>query len=140
MAEIRPAQAADHSGAIGLWREAGLGTLTEAEWHAVIDRPTSILLVAEEDAEIIGAVIAAFDGWRAYIYHVAVAPAHRQHGLARRLMSAAETLLAQAGAQRVFAMVHQENPAGLALSAIMGYEPEGEVILVKELEETEPAG
>ena len=140
MAEIRPAQAADHDQTLRLWRDAGLGTMTEAEWHAVIASPTSILLVAEEDAAIVGAAIAAFDGWRAYIYHVTVAPSYRRRGLARALMSGAETLLAQAGAQRVFAMVHQENPAGLALSAIMGYEPEGEVILVKELEEVLSAG
>ena len=51
------------------------------------------------------------------------------------LMGDAEALLAQAGAHRVFAMVHGDNPNGLALATVMGYELEGDVVAVKELED-----
>ena len=135
MPQIRCAQRSDHDAAIQLWRDAGLGTMTEQEWNAVVASPTSILLVADKGDEIVGAAIGAFDGWRAYVYHVAVDPAHRRHGLAKSLMAEAEAQLANAGAQCVFAMVHGDNTDGLALATVMGYEPEGDVVLVKELEE-----
>lgn len=138
MSQIRYAYPSDHDAAMRLWREGGLGEMTEAEWHAVIESPTSVLLVAEEDGEVVGTVVAAFDGWRAYISHVAVAAAHRGHGIAKALMGEAEGQLARVGARRAFVTVHQENPPGLALAAVMGYELEGEVVAVKELAEEPP--
>ena len=39
------------------------------------------------------------------------------------------------GAHRVFAVVHEDNPNGLALATVMGYELEGNAVAVKELEE-----
>ncbi len=135
MPAIRAARPDDHDGAIQLWRDAAMGTMTEEEWQTVIASPTSVLLVAEDAGRVVGAGIAAFDGWRAYIYHVAVAPAYRGQGLAKTLMGEAEGLLAQAGAHRVFAMVHEDNPSGLALATVMGYELEGDVVGVKELDE-----
>ena len=140
MPEIRHARSGDHDGAIQLWRDAAMGTTTEEEWKSIIASPTSILLVADDEGQVVGTGIAAFDGWRAYMYHVAVAPAYRGQGLAKALMGEVEAQLAAAGAQRVFAMVHEDNPNGLALATVMGYELEGDVVAVKELEEPATAG
>ncbi len=76
-------------------------------------------------------MVAAFDGWRAYLYHVAVVPEHRGEGLAKLLMDEAVTGLRAAGARRAFALVNEKNTAGLALCATMGFEPEGDVAWVK---------
>ncbi len=140
MPEIRHARPGDHDGAIQLWRDAAMGTMTEEEWKSVIASPTSILPVADDAGQVVGTGIAAYDGWRAYIYHVAVAPASRGQGLAKALMGEAEAQLAQAGAHRVFAMVHEDNPSGLALATVMGYELEGDIVAVKELDEPGTAG
>ena len=64
MSQIRYARPSDHDAAMRRWREGGLGEMTEAEWHAVIESPMGVLLVAEEDGEVVGTVVAAFDGWR----------------------------------------------------------------------------
>ena len=42
-------------------------------------------MVAESDQQIVGTVIAGWDGWRGSIYRLVVAPSHRRAGLGRRL-------------------------------------------------------
>ena len=78
-------------------------------------------------------LVAAFDGWRAYIYHVAVAGDVRRQGLAHDLMAEAERYLLSAGARHVFVTVHEDNTEGLALVGATGYLPEGEIVLAKRL-------
>ncbi len=135
MAEIRHASLGDHDQILDLFTVAELGKMTEDEWDAIIASPSTVVFVTEEDQAVIGAAIASFDGWRAYIYHLALAPGHRRQGLAKALMAEAEGHLAREGARRVYVMVHEENTAGLALCAVLGYAPEGDVALVKELSE-----
>ena len=138
MSRIRVAHPADHDPAMRIWSESGLAEMTAAEWRSTLQTPTSVLLVAEEAGALVGTAVAAFDGWRAYIYHVAVTPSHRGHGVGKALMGEAETWLARVGARRIFVTVHEENPGGLALATVMGYDLEGEVVAVKELAEGLP--
>ena len=136
---IRPADPADHDGAFALWSDVGFPTMSEAEWYAVVGSPTTFALLAEAEGALVGAAIASFDGWRAFIYHVAVAETHRGRGVAKMLMAEAETLVSVVGARYVYAMVHESNAAGFALAAVIGFEPEGDVVLVKELAEAADA-
>jgi ribosomal protein S18 acetylase RimI-like enzyme len=129
--EIRPATSDDRDAIQRLWEEAGLSGATPDEWDALVDGPANAILVAEEGGAVVGSAIAAFDGWRAYIYHVAVVEHHRRQGLGHNLVMRAEQYLAEAGARRVYVMVHEENTEGLALVGSVGYLPEGEIVLVK---------
>ena len=131
MVAIRRAQLADQDALVDLWVEAGLGRIGEEEWNALIAHPSAVIFVAEDGEQMVGAAIASFDGWRAYIYHVAVAGPHRHRGVAKDLLQEAESFLFPEGARSIYVMVHQENTAGLALSASMGYVPGGELVLVK---------
>ncbi len=133
MATIREATMADHDAVLALWSAAGFGATTEEEWNAVLTGNSATPLVAEEGGRLVGAAVASFDGWRAYIYHVAVAPEQRRQGLARQLMEASEQRLRQRGARRVYALVNGDNTPGLALAAVSGYMPEGDVVMEKEL-------
>ncbi|MBM3140657.1 MAG: GNAT family N-acetyltransferase [Chloroflexi bacterium] len=133
MAVFRRAERRDRSRVLALWEEAGLERTEDDEWEALIAGPYNLVLVAQEADRLVGTVIATFDGWRAYIYHVAVAPDSRERGLGLQLMEAAETHLRQSGARRIFIEVHQDNTAGLALAAVAGYLPEGDIVLEKEL-------
>ncbi len=136
MTHIRPAREEERDQILELWDDAGLGLTTAPEWNAITAGPGARVFAAEQDGEVIGTAIAAFDGWRAYIYHVVVTPEHRGQGLAQELMAHAEGILRRRGASRVYLMVNESNTAGLALSAAMGYEPEGDVAFVKELAAT----
>jgi ribosomal protein S18 acetylase RimI-like enzyme len=133
MAVFRRAEHRDHDRVLALWDEIGLDRTEEAEWQALIEGPYNLVLVAQEADRLIGTAIATFDGWRAYIYHVAVAPDARRQGLGGELMAAAEAHLRTSGARRVYLEVDQQNTAGLALAAENGYLPEGDIVLEKEL-------
>jgi ribosomal protein S18 acetylase RimI-like enzyme len=132
MLQFRPGLPDDRHRVEALWEDVGLGTTTIGEWATLVAGPTATVLVAEEEGELIGAGVGSFDGWRAYIYHVAVAEKHRHSGAGRALIHELERGLAKAGAQRVFVTVAEENTAGMALAASSGYQPIGEVAFVKE--------
>lgn len=133
MWHVRPAHDDEKDQIFQLWSDSGLGVTTAPEWEAISKGPCARVFVAEDDGAIVGAAVTAFDGWRAYIYHVAVVPARRGQGVAQKLMSEAEQILRARGANRVYLMVNEGNTAGLALSASMAYEPEGDITFVKEL-------
>lgn len=133
MWHVRPAHDFERAAVNDIWSDAGMGVTSDAEWEAITRGPSARVFVAEEDGNIAGAVVTAFDGWRAYIYHVAVAASHRGEGLAHHLMCEAEQILRARGAGRIYLMVTESNTAGLALSALLGYEPEGDLVFVKEV-------
>ena len=74
-----------------------------------VERALDALLVAELGGAVVGAVIAAFDGWRGNIYRLAVAPAVRRRGIGGRLVEAGEERLRALGAPRVSALVAFED-------------------------------
>ena len=133
MLSIRRAQIADHEMISALWEEARLETVTLEEWDTLITSPSAIVLLGEEDEALEGAVVAAFDGWRAYIYHIAVVPGRRQRGVAQQLISAAEDEVRELGARLAYIMVEPENLAGMALTKGLGYAPNGEIVKTKQL-------
>lgn len=75
---IRDFREADYEAVVRVWRAAGL-TLkpsdTLPELRKVIERNPGLLLVAEDEGSVVGAVIGAWDGRRAWVYHLAVLPA-----------------------------------------------------------------
>ena len=133
MPEFRAAHTEDRESVNKLWQAGDMVTASDDQWRAITSNGCARLLVAEEDGVIVGAAIAAYDGWRAFIYHVAVAPQHRRHGLATALLSEAEGEVRQRGADRIFALVHESRTEGLALCAASGYEMEGDRAFVKNL-------
>ena len=130
---IRSAERSDHDGVLALWESVGMGRTAPDEWEALIGGETNTVLVAEAGGELAGAAVATFDGWRAYIYHVAVADPHRRSGIGHALMQEAEQHLVGAGARYVYVMVHELNTEGLALVGSDGYPPEGDLVLTKRL-------
>ena len=90
---------------------------------ALAVRPES-LLVAVLDGVVVGAVIAGFDGVRGWIYHLAVAPAHRRRGIATRLLRDAEAALRARGCSKINLQVRATNDGVVAFYRALGYEIE----------------
>jgi ribosomal protein S18 acetylase RimI-like enzyme len=90
---------------------------------ALAVRPESVL-VAEIDGDVVGAVIAGFDGVRGWIYHLAVAPAHRRRGIATRLMRGAEAALRAHGCSKINLQVRATNQSVVAFYRTLGYQLE----------------
>jgi ribosomal protein S18 acetylase RimI-like enzyme len=97
-------------------------------------RPETLLLIAELDDALVGAVIAGFDGVRGWIYHLAVARAHRRHGVATRLMRAAEAALRALGCPKINLQVRATNPEAVAFYRQLGYELEERISMGRALE------
>lgn len=102
---------------IALWRSSGL-TIKFSDSLAELERLCAMasnrFLVAESLDElgvkrIIGAVIGAFDGRRAWIYHLAVLPGARRGGVAKRLMREIEAHLRASGASKMNLLVEPAN-------------------------------
>jgi ribosomal protein S18 acetylase RimI-like enzyme len=79
------------------------------------------LLVAERGGEIVGALIAAWDGWRGNMYRLAVQEGHRRKGIGIALLRAGEAYLRECGARRVTALVAFEDEAAGAFWDAAGY-------------------
>ena len=123
--ELRAARPADVDEVLRLWETAAENTDRAADHRdavvALLDRDPGALILAVEDREVIGSVIAGWDGWRAHLYRLAVRPDRRRRGVARALLDAAHERLAQLGATRLDAMVLEANSDGRQLWHRAGY-------------------
>jgi GNAT superfamily N-acetyltransferase len=106
---VRRCQQADVAAVLDLWAQARSehastsDRLDDVE-RLVADSPAT-LLVAERDGEVVGALIAAWDGWRGNMYRLAVRESHRREGIGLALTRAGEDYLRRCGVRRVTALV-----------------------------------
>jgi len=122
---IRSAQLSDVPAVLALWREAGAEPTHTDDAHSLvrlIEHDPDALVVAGEDDDVVGSVIAAWDGWRGSVYLLVVAPAHRRQGLGRQLVAVAEQRLAGAGARRLQAIVVETDPRATEFWRATGWE------------------
>ena len=123
---IRRADVEDVPALQAFWAVAGENASRPGDDAALVEnllrRDADAILVAEVDGEIVGTVIAGWDGWRAHLYRLAVDPDSRGQGIGRLLMQAAEERLRSLGAIRFDAMVLSGNTLGERAWAAMGYE------------------
>ncbi len=66
--------------------------------------------------------VAAWDGRRGWLYHVATAADHRRTGLGRELVERAEAALRALGAQRVLVIVEASNAPAFEFWRALGSE------------------
>jgi ribosomal protein S18 acetylase RimI-like enzyme len=110
---------------LALWRSAGAveTTTDDAEaLHALLGRDPGALLLAEEDGDVVGVLIAGWNGWRGSFYRLAVRPDRRRAGIATRLVRAGEERLAALGARRLDAIVVSDEDDAARFWAAAGYE------------------
>ena len=89
-------------------------------------------------SEVVGTVMAGYDGHRGWLYSVAVSPAHRKLGAGRQLVAHAEQALASRGCLKINLQLLQSNAAMAAFYASMGYAVEPRVNMGKLLHENIP--
>jgi ribosomal protein S18 acetylase RimI-like enzyme len=124
--DVRPAGGGDVEAVLAVWGAArSAAARTPDDPRAVerlLERDPGALLVAEAEGEIVGALIAGWDGWRGNVYRLAVLPSHRRQGIARRLVEAGHDRLRTLGARRVTALVGGEEGAAHGLWRAVGYQ------------------
>ena len=119
---IRPAAPDEAPAVLDVWHTSELETSvvdTVEQIERVIE--TGGLLVAVDDGEIVGTLIAAFDGWRGTYYRLRVLESHRRRGIARALLDEGERRLRALGCVRADAIVLQDNDAAVSFWTNAGY-------------------
>ncbi len=94
-----------------------------------LDDPDKIVLVAVEDADVLGYAYAGIEGtdWMSLrgpagvLYDIVVDPVHRRHGVGRMLLDAVLEELRSRGAERVVLSTAEGNTAAQRLFAEAGF-------------------
>ncbi|MFJ5548832.1 GNAT family N-acetyltransferase [Streptomyces sp. NPDC093225] len=124
---IRAASAADVDAVLRFWADAAEGTSISDDPAGVgrlVAHDPEALLLAERGGELVGTVIAGFDGWRCHLYRLAVSPGHRRRGIGSALLAAAEERFVRLGGRRGDAMVLDRNERGRHAWRAAGYGPQ----------------
>lgn len=100
---------------------ASLPDRAEDVERLVEDENPAALMVAEAESRLIGAVIAAWDGWRGTIYRLAVEEDRRRHGVGLQLTRAAENYFREREVERITALVPFDDAAASAFWDAAGY-------------------
>ncbi|MDG4864531.1 GNAT family N-acetyltransferase [Streptomyces sp. T-3] len=124
---LRSATPDDLDAVLAFWKTAAEGTSISDDRDGVerlVGRDAEALILAERDGDLVGTVIAGFDGWRCSLYRLAVHPDHRRQGISRALLAAAEERFVRLGGRRGDAMVLVDNETAHQAWGAAGYHPE----------------
>jgi len=139
---LRRLEAADYDRLVSLWTAAGLEHKPRGrDSRRAYERQLGLGVVAcfglVLDGELLGSVLASHDGRKGWINRLAVAPAHRRKGFARRLIGAAEEWLASQGVGIYACLVEGWNRGSRDSFVACGYEPYPGVVYLTKRERPE---
>lgn len=126
----------DHfAGVAALWQQV---FPQDAPWNtAAVAIPEKIsvqpdlFLVASQGSQIVGSVMAGYDGHRGWINRIAVLPSHRGLGLGTQLLAAAEARLAALGCIKINLQVMTDNAGVVEFYRKAGYAIEPRISMAK---------
>lgn len=134
---FRPCRAKDVAEVIKFWNEFGAAHSLKDEPAAVrrrLKRDRRLFVLAWDGGQLVGTIMAGWDGWRASMARLAVDPRYRRIALAREMVERVERELRSLGARRIGAVVLKNNRGGRAFWSRTGYELDREdVRYVKDL-------
>jgi ribosomal protein S18 acetylase RimI-like enzyme len=95
-----------------------------------LERDPNLFLIAEEDHEVVGVVMGAWDGRRGWINHLAVRPNDQKCGIGRSLISELERRLSLKGATKVNAQIYKWNKRSIEFFCALGYEVHEDLVMI----------
>ena len=131
--EIRQLTISDYERLYSLWiscKGMGLNNLDDSKEgiKTFLENNPTTSLCAEEDGNLIGAIMIGTDGRRGYIYHTAVSPEYRLKGIGKKLVEAAMAETEKLGISKVALVVFSRNEDGNRFWEKMGFFTRNDII------------
>ena len=102
--QIREFKLEDFTAVISLWQDAGLELNRSDSFEGIrrkLEHDPDLFLVIEEDHQILGAIMAGFDGRRGWVYHMAVHPYGQGRGWGSMLLDELEKRFKAKGCEKI---------------------------------------
>jgi ribosomal protein S18 acetylase RimI-like enzyme len=90
-----------------------------------------LFFVALSNNQVVGTIMAGYDGHRGWIYSVAVSPSHRRQHIGSRLVSHAERALTAKGCVKINLQIMEGNESVSAFYASLGFRIEKRISMGK---------
>ena len=127
----------DRDQVVALWNRVFADDPPRNAPERVIERKLGtqreLFLVAECRGRVVGTVLGGFDGFRGWVYHLAVDPEHRRGGIGRELMQEIERRLRALGCPKVNLQIREHNSGVRAFYERLGWSTEAHISMGKEL-------
>jgi len=133
---IREFQVGDYSKVVEVWKGTGLILRPGDELDGIklkLQHDPDLFLIAEEDHEIVGVVMGAWDGRRGWINHLAVRQTHQRKGIGTALIREIEKRLTEKGARKVNAQIYLWNTGSIEFFKAIGYEVHSDLVMIGKL-------
>lgn len=98
-----------------------------------VDFKDGLFFVAVDERDVIGTVMAGYDGHRGWIYALAVAASHRKKGVGSALLAFAEKALADKGCLKINLQIMEGNEPVESFYLSNGYQTEKRISMGKPL-------
>ena len=129
---IREFRMEDYEAVVNLWEKVGLAKQGESTKESFLEQQKlakDLFLVYEVDGKVVGTVIGGWDGWRAWIYRIAVDPEHQRRGLGSRLIAEIEKRLEAKGGRKFRALILAGNEVSKSLFEANGFYMYDKIVL-----------
>lgn len=111
--QLHPLNADDFPRLMKLWQTAETIVIresdTEETFRRFLQKNPKSSFAAYAGTRMVGSVLAGHDGWRGYLYHMAVKPDYRERGIGSRLINAAVNQLREEGISKIHCLVMKDN-------------------------------
>jgi len=133
MINIRELTIDDYDALCALWEEAGLpfrpnGRDQRDRIAREIEGPCSVFLIAEDEGNLVGAILGTHDGRKGWINRLAVSPRHRRKGIATSLVAAVEQRLDDLGVEIFAGQIEDWNESSMIFFERLGYTRHDDII------------
>jgi ribosomal protein S18 acetylase RimI-like enzyme len=127
----------DEAAVVALWERVFPGEPAWDDGRIAIDRKRNhqrdLFFVAESSGTIVGTAMAGFDGYRGWIYYVAVAPEFRRRSIGTELMRTAEGALAALRCPQLNLLVRHAGIEVAGFYRALGYQVDPKICMSKRL-------
>jgi ribosomal protein S18 acetylase RimI-like enzyme len=142
--DIRAFEDRDEEEVRRLWLQAFPDDPPRNEPASVIRRKLEcqreLFLVGESDGVIVATLLAGYDGFRCWVYHVAVDETHRRKGYGRQMMCEAERMLRRMGCPKLNIQVRAHNQEVVEFYHRLDYDIDDHISMGKLLSSEHGAG